>query len=159
MYAAYLQDSAGHKVALREGVNEIGRESNFLKDCLGKAYAEDLRISRKHAEIVFSKQTGSLIIYSRGTNPLKYFAAEPNTQAELILRDKSRPLRDGDSIQLLDGVYTLKVVVVKEAPQDPITVADPEPLEEIIPLIAPQYNNFNQIQDQKSPKEGKNPPK
>jgi hypothetical protein len=88
-----------------------------------------------------------------GTNPVKYFPSTANAQAELIFKGKSKVLRDGDSIQLLDGVYTLKVIVVQEMPRESINLADPEPLDEIIPYVASPSGSG---QNQQSPKGGKN---
>jgi hypothetical protein len=81
-----------------------------------------------------------LLAIQLGTNPVKYFPSTPNAQAELVLKGSSKVLRDGDSIQLLDGVYTLKVIVVQESPRESIQLADPEPLDEIIPLVSPESN-------------------
>lgn len=61
-YFAFVQDASGKKTELQDGINLIGRESNFLRATLGKAFTEDLRISRKHVELIFTKQTGSLVI-------------------------------------------------------------------------------------------------
>lgn len=61
-YFAFVQDASGKKTELQDGKNMIGRESNFLRATLGKVFTEDLRISRKHVELIFTRQTGSLVI-------------------------------------------------------------------------------------------------
>eukprot|EP01113_Clastostelium_recurvatum_P037621 TRINITY_DN5522_c0_g1_i1.p1 TRINITY_DN5522_c0_g1~~TRINITY_DN5522_c0_g1_i1.p1 ORF type:complete len:888 (-),score=262.81 TRINITY_DN5522_c0_g1_i1:24-2687(-) len=94
-FRAFLQPSSGPPIQLEIGTNTIGRGNEYR--------ITDRRVSRKHAEIILSQETGAVTITPLGMNPT---LLQRGTNPVITLRkNEIAVLHHGDKICLIDQQY------------------------------------------------------
>jgi len=90
------------EVEIPKGKTTLGR-GPFL-DCADK------KVSRNHATIEMT-DSGDILLTSQHVNPCYYFATDANSTPQILKKDSTQKLTNGDIFSLMASAYKYQVII------------------------------------------------